>query len=75
MKTRILFRSVLVASCLFFTTMTFAINVPKPLAIDIDDLGWKQGWDLNESGGPFRLGLPQGRMMSQQDYEVTRKQS
>ena len=40
------------------------------MAIDIDDLGWKQGWDLNESGGPYRLGLPHGRMMTLQDYEV-----
>ncbi len=70
MKTSILFESVLVASFLFFTAATFAINVPKPMAIDIDDLGWKEGWDLHESGGPYRLGLPVGRTMTLQDYEV-----
>lgn len=70
MKTFILFRSALVASFFFFTTVTFAINVPKPMAIDIDDLGWKEGWDLHEFDGPYRLGLPHGRMMTLQDYEV-----
>lgn len=40
------------------------------MAIDIDDLGWKEGWDLNGSGGPWRLGLPHGRVMSWEDYEV-----
>ncbi len=70
MKTYILSRSILVASFLFFTAVTFAINVPKPMAIDIDDLGWKEGWDLNPSGGPYRLGLPKGRMMTLADYEV-----
>ncbi len=70
MKTSILFRSALVASFLFFTAAAFAINVPKPMAIDIDDLGWKEGWDLHESGGPYRLGLPRGRMMTLQDYEA-----
>ena len=70
MKTFILFRSALVASFFFFTTVTFAINVPKPMAIDIDDLGWKEGWDLHEFDGPYRLGLPHGRMMTLQDYEI-----
>jgi hypothetical protein len=40
------------------------------MAIDIDDLGWKQGWDLNQSGGPYRLGLPKGRVMALDDYKV-----
>jgi hypothetical protein len=40
------------------------------MAIDIDDLGWKEGWDLHESGGPYRLGLPLGRRMALPDYEV-----
>jgi len=70
MKMSVLFRVTLVASFFFFTAATFAINVPKPMAIDIDDLGWKEGWDLHESGGPYRLGLPRGRMMTLQDYEV-----
>ncbi len=70
MKTCILYRSMLAASFLCFAAQSSAITIPKPMAIDIDDLGWKQGWDLNESGGPYRLGLPQGRMMSLPDYEV-----
>lgn len=58
------------ASFLFFAAASFGVNVPKPMAIDIDDLGWKEGWDLHESGGPYRLGLPHGRTMGLDDYEV-----
>ncbi len=61
MKTPILRKSVLVAFFLSFPVAAWALNVPKPMAIDIDDLGWKEGWDLHESGGPYRLGLPPGR--------------
>lgn len=70
MKMCILYRSVSLALSLLISAASFGMNVPKPMAIDIDDLGWKQGWDLHESGGPYRLGLPQGRMMSLEDYEV-----
>jgi len=70
MKTSILLKSALVAFFLSCPAATFALNVPKPLAIDIDDLGWKEGWDLHESGGPYRLGLPRGRRMTLPDYEV-----
>jgi hypothetical protein len=70
MKTSVLCKSVFGASFLFFTAAAWALNVPKPMAIDIDDLGWKEGWDLHESGGPYRLGLPAGRRMTLPDYEV-----
>ena len=70
MKTPIVLRSIIASAFLFVTTESFGINVPKPMAIDIDDLGWKEGWDLHESGGPYRLGLPRGRMMTLEDYEV-----
>jgi hypothetical protein len=70
MKTSKLFRFTLAACFLFFSGAASAMNVPKPMAIDIDDLGWKEGWDLHESGGPYRLGLPRGRTMTLQDYEV-----
>ncbi|MHC4432740.1 MAG: hypothetical protein ACYTBS_12945, partial [Planctomycetota bacterium] len=70
MKRSILLRFALVVSFLLSTTASFGINVPKPMAIDIDDLGWKQGWDLNQSGGPYRLGLPKGRVMALDDYRV-----
>ncbi len=70
MKTSIIFASAFVALVLSFPAATSALDVPKPMAIDIDDLGWKEGWDLHESGGPYRLGLPRGRMMTLPDYEV-----
>jgi hypothetical protein len=70
MKTSLLRKPVLAAFFLSFTAAAWALNVPKPMAIDIDDLGWKEGWDLHESGGPYRLGLPRGRTMGLPDYEV-----
>ncbi len=70
MKTIISFRTILVTFFLSLASAGFGMNVPKPMAIDIDDLGWKEGWDLHESGGPYRLGLPQGRVMTLADYEV-----
>jgi len=41
----------------------YAINVPQPVIIDIDDLGWKRSWTTDQSDGPFRLGVPQGRIV------------
>ncbi|UCC97407.1 MAG: hypothetical protein JSW66_16375 [Phycisphaerales bacterium] len=70
MKTPGSLRILLVTSFLLLTAAGYSMNVPKPMAIDIDDLGWKEGWDLHESGGPYRLGLPRGRMMTLEDYEV-----
>jgi len=70
MKISSSFRFALMASFLSFPGVAFSLNVPKPMAIDIDDLGWKEGWDLHESGGPYRLGLPRGRVMTLPDYEV-----
>jgi len=70
MKTLISFKTMLVAFVLPVAAASFGMNVPKPMAIDIDDLGWKEGWDLHESGGPYRLGLPKGRVMTLADYEV-----
>jgi hypothetical protein len=70
MKTSTSLRIMLTIFFLLFTSVGLSMNVPKPMAIDIDDLGWKEGWDLHESGGPYRLGLPRGRMMTLEDYEV-----
>ena len=46
------------------------ITVPAPLTVGIDDVGWKRGWSTDETGGPWRLGLPEGRWMGLEDYEA-----
>ncbi|MCU0916727.1 MAG: hypothetical protein MUC88_19525 [Planctomycetes bacterium] len=60
MKMSLTFKFAFPTFILSASAAAFALNVPKPMAIDIDDLGWKEGWDLHESGGPYRLGLPRG---------------
>ena len=47
------------------------ITVPMPLAGGrVDDVGWKRGWSTAETSGPWRVGMPEGRWMVWQDYEV-----
>ena len=70
LKIFVFFKTIFLASLLLTVAPAFAADVPKPMSIDIDDLGWKEGWDLDESGGPYRLGLPEGRLMGLPDYEV-----
>jgi len=48
---------------------TFDIDVPTPLAIGIDDVGWKRGWSTANHGGPWRVGMRNGRYMVWEDYE------
>ncbi len=44
--------------------------IPTPLSVGIDDVGWKRGWSTSETGGPWRGGMPEGRWMVWEDYEV-----
>lgn len=49
----------------------YQITVPMPLAGGrVDDVGWKRGWSTAETGGPWRVGMPKGRWMVWEDYEV-----
>jgi len=47
-----------------------AAIVPTPLSVGIDDVGWKRGWSTASTGGPWRGGMPTGRWMVWEDYEV-----
>lgn len=31
--------------------------IPRPVQLVIDDVGWREGWDLSAEGGPFRAGV------------------
>jgi len=35
-----------------------------------EDVGWKRGWSTADTGGPWRGGMPVGRWMVWEDYEV-----
>lgn len=55
----------------FATAAEFAgAIVPTPLSVGIDDVGWKRGWSTAGTGGPWRGGMPVGRWMAWEDYEV-----
>lgn len=66
---RLIFMTILITLS-FSTTGASGAEIPKPMSIDVDDLGWKEGWDLDQTNGPYRLGLPEGRLMGLPDYEV-----
>ncbi|HHW09110.1 MAG TPA: hypothetical protein GXX29_03955 [Firmicutes bacterium] len=42
------------------------IAIPTAVQLVIDDVGWREGWSLAESGGPFRAGV--NRLMGPADY-------
>jgi hypothetical protein len=51
-------------------TPPVAATVPTPLAVGIDDVGWKRGWSTADTDGPWRAGMPDGRWMVWADYEA-----
>ena len=42
------------------------VTIPRPVQLVIDDVGWREGWDISESGGPFRAGVE--RLLGPDDY-------
>jgi hypothetical protein len=40
--------------------------IPRPIQLVIDDVGWREGWDLSAGGGPYRAGVD--RLLSPDDY-------
>ncbi|MFC1586127.1 hypothetical protein ACFL5V_11305 [Fibrobacterota bacterium] len=70
MSTRIFTSTTVLATLILFIAGASGMNLPNPMGIDIDDLGWKRGWSTDQSGGPWRVGLPQGRWMVLDDYEA-----
>ncbi|MCK5801249.1 MAG: hypothetical protein KAI66_00385 [Lentisphaeria bacterium] len=41
-------------------------TIPRPVQLVIDDVGWREGWDLSAEGGPFRSGVE--RLLGPADY-------
>lgn len=55
------------------TSIACGINIPTPLTVGIDDLGWKQGWSTDvtdDNDKPWHIDMQQGRMMGLEDYEA-----
>ena len=46
--------------------MSGACTVPRPIQLVIDDVGWREGWDVSADGGPFRAGVD--RLLGPADY-------
>jgi hypothetical protein len=40
--------------------------IPRPVQLVIDDVGWREGWDLSADGGPYRAGVD--RLLGPADY-------
>lgn len=45
-----------------------SISIPKPVQLVIDDVGWREGWDLSARGGPWRAGV--NRLLGPADYHA-----
>ena len=42
------------------------VTIPRPVQLVIDDVGWREGWDISQHGGPFRAGVD--RLLGPNDY-------
>jgi hypothetical protein len=45
--------------------------IPRPVQLVIDDVGWREGWDLSADGGPYRAGVD--RRLGPADYAAVAK--
>ena len=45
-----------------------SISIPRPVQLVIDDVGWREGWDLSARGGPWRAGV--NRLLGPSDYHA-----
>ena len=43
-------------------------TLPRPLQLVVDDVGWREGWDLSARGGPWRAGV--NRLLGPADYHA-----
>ena len=43
-------------------------TIPRPVQLVIDDVGWREGWDLSDGGGPYRAGVD--RLLGPEDYHA-----
>ena len=45
-----------------------SMTIPRPVQLVIDDVGWREGWDLSARGGPYRSGV--SRLLGPADYHA-----
>ncbi len=51
--------------------MSCSVTVPRAVQLVLDDVGWREGWSLDGSGGPWRAGVD--RLMEPCDYDAIAK--
>ena len=44
------------------------VSIPRPVQFVLDDVGWREGWDVSSQGGPFRAGVD--RLLGPEDYDA-----
>lgn len=49
-------------------TDSLDIRIPRPVQVVLDDVGWREGWNLSAQGGPFRAGVD--RLLGEADYHA-----
>jgi len=48
--------------------MGMQVAIPRAVQLVLDDVGWREGWRLDGTGGPFRAGID--RLLDVRDYEA-----
>lgn len=48
--------------------MIWQVALPRAVQLVIDDVGWREGWRLDDQGGPFRAGVD--RLLEPADYQA-----
>jgi len=46
----------------------FTATIPRAVQLVLDDVGWREGWRLDDEGGPWRAGVD--RLMVTEDYHA-----
>ena len=46
--------------------MPWHVTIPRAVQLVIDDVGWREGWRLDDQGGPYRAGID--RLLGPADY-------
>ena len=44
------------------------VSIPRAVQLVLDDVGWREGWRLDDAGGSHRAGID--RLLDVRDYDA-----
>jgi len=48
--------------------MRMQVSIPRAVQLVLDDVGWREGWRLDDPGGPYRAGID--RLLDVRHYDA-----